>query len=118
MKIFEVLQNAHYNFNENGLIGTVIGKQQFNNAMRQLEKGKDLHDEFEECGTEDHDWIKATFSNNDIADLLKIVLDFMEDHYDLEFKGAEELVALTKDQDIQIKVLEVGDKHEFELELF
>lgn len=47
MTIFEVLQNAHYNLNENGVIGELIGMEQFNNAMEQLEDGKDLQDEFE-----------------------------------------------------------------------
>ena len=47
MTIFEVLQNAHYNLNENGEIGRLIGMEQFNNAMEQLEEGKDLQDEFE-----------------------------------------------------------------------
>ena len=47
MTIFGVLQNAHYNLNENGEIGRLIGMEQFNNAMEQLEDGKDLHDEFE-----------------------------------------------------------------------
>lgn len=50
MTIFEVLQNAHYNLNENGEIGRLMGMDQFNNAMEQLEDGKSLYDEFEDKG--------------------------------------------------------------------
>ena len=48
MTIWEVLQNAHYNLNENGELGRLIGMEQFNNAMEQLEEGKDLFDEFDD----------------------------------------------------------------------
>lgn len=46
--IMEVLQNAQYNLNNNGAFGYEIAKQQLNNAIEKLEKGKELYDEFEE----------------------------------------------------------------------
>jgi diacylglycerol kinase len=46
--IFEVLQNAQYNLRNNGSIGLVIGMEQLNNAIEQIEAGKGLGDEFEE----------------------------------------------------------------------
>ena len=48
MTIYEVLQSAHINLTENGQIGLLIGREQLNNAMKQLEEGKDLHDEFDD----------------------------------------------------------------------
>ena len=47
MTIFEVLKNAQYNLNENGDIGVFFAREQLNNAIKQLEKGKNLDDEFE-----------------------------------------------------------------------
>lgn len=46
MTILEVLQSAQYNLNENGPIGVTVAKQQLNNALEQIEEGKDLYDKF------------------------------------------------------------------------
>lgn len=48
MTIFGVLKNAQYNLNNNGMLGLIIAKEQLNNAIKQLESGKELYDEFEE----------------------------------------------------------------------
>lgn len=46
MTIFEVLQNAQYDLNENGAFGIAIAKDQLNNAIRLLEEGYDLEDDW------------------------------------------------------------------------
>lgn len=48
MSIFEVLQNAQYNLNENGAFGIEIAKNQLNNAVGLLERGYELEDDFDE----------------------------------------------------------------------
>ncbi len=45
--IFEALQNANYNIQNNGGMGVMIAKDQLNNAVTLLSKGYDLDDEVE-----------------------------------------------------------------------
>lgn len=49
MTIYEVLEIANYNLNENNMsFAAIIGADQVKQVMKQLEEGKGLYDEFEE----------------------------------------------------------------------
>jgi len=49
MTIYDVLLNAQYNLCEAKMPFQIeIGKQQLNNAIKQIESGKTLDDEFDE----------------------------------------------------------------------
>lgn len=45
--ILEALQNAEYNFQNNGDIGFMLGKDQLHNAVTLLEKGYGVYDKVE-----------------------------------------------------------------------
>jgi len=45
--IFEALENADYNLQNNGGMGVIIAKNQLHNAVELLGKGYDLEDEVE-----------------------------------------------------------------------
>jgi len=48
MTIYEVLESARLNLNENGAFGALFAKEQLDNAMTFLENGYNLNDEFDE----------------------------------------------------------------------
>lgn len=49
MTIYEMLEIANYNLNESDAsFSSIIGANQVEQVMKQLEEGKGLHDEFEE----------------------------------------------------------------------
>lgn len=48
MTIYDVLENALYNIKNNGDLGVKLGAVQLENAIKRIDEGKDLHDEFEE----------------------------------------------------------------------
>ncbi len=45
--ILEVLQNADYNLQNNGMIGLKLAKEQLHNAVELINKGYNLDDEVE-----------------------------------------------------------------------
>lgn len=50
LTIYEVLLNAQYNICEANIpFQIAIGKEQLNNAIKQIEEGKGLNDKFEEA---------------------------------------------------------------------
>jgi len=45
--IIDILRNADYNLQKNGLIGLEVGKEQLHRAVELLEEGKELYDKIE-----------------------------------------------------------------------
>lgn len=46
--IMDVLKNAEYNLNNNNPFSIMVGREQLSNAVRLLEEGYNLDDEFEQ----------------------------------------------------------------------
>ena len=72
LTIYEVLKNAQYNLNNNGLIGMQFAKGQLDNALLSLENGKDLYDNYDEDFVEIALKIEG-YSGSDISTLCREV---------------------------------------------